>query len=320
LFKKKEKKNMYLVIAEPSAEEIKKELQSDFPEVSMVAVAKEDKIRPYVDKMEILITIFRISDEILKQAIDLKWIQVMTSGVNYILSRPSLRKEVVITSARGIHGPQMSEMAFLLMLALNRNFSKVIRNQDKRVWERWPTKLLYGKKVGILGVGVIGEEIARKCKAFGMMVFGIDIVKRKIDAVYHFYGPEDLLQVAKEVDYLILTAPSTPETVKMIGARVFSSMKSTAFLINIARGELVDEEALIHALETDKIAGAALDTFTTEPLPKEHPLWGAKNVIITPHVGGMSDIYNAQVMPIIKENLRRFLQGERRNLINYIER
>jgi phosphoglycerate dehydrogenase-like enzyme len=97
-------------------------------------------------------------------------------------------------------------------------------------------------------------------------------------------------------------------------------MKSTAFLINIARGELVDEEALMHALETDKIAGAALDTFTTEPLPKEHPLWGTKNVIITPHVGGMSDIYNAQVMPIIKENLRRFLQGERRNLINYIER
>jgi D-2-hydroxyacid dehydrogenase (NADP+) len=311
---------MYLVIAEPSAEKIKKELQSDFPEVPMVAVAKEEEIRSYVDKMEILITIFRISDEILKQAIHLKWIQVMTSGVNYILSRPSLRKEVIITSARGIHGPQMSEMAFLLMLALNRNFPKVIRNQDQRVWERWPTKLLYGKKVGILGVGVIGEEIARKCKAFGMRVFGIDIIKRKIDAVDHFYGPEDLLQVAKEVDYLILTAPSTPETVKMIGARVFYSMKSTAFLINIARGELVDEEALIHALETDRIAGAALDTFTTEPLPKEHPLWGAKNVIITPHVGGMSDIYNAQVMPILKENLHRFLQGERRNLINYIER
>jgi len=311
---------MYLVIAEPSAEEIKKELQSHFPEVAMVAVAKEEEIRPYVDKMEILITIFRISDEILKQAIHLKWIQVMTSGVNYILSRPSLRREVIITSARGIHGPQMSEMAFLLMLALNRKFSQVIRNQDQRVWERWPTKLLSGKKVGILGVGVIGEEIARKCKAFGMMVFGMDIVKRKIDAVDHFHGPEDLLEVAKEVDYLILAAPSTPETVKMIGPGVFNSMKPTAFLINIARGELVDEEALIHALETDKIAGAALDTFTTEPLPKEHPLWGTKNLIITPHVGGMSDIYNVQVMPIIKENLRRFLQGERRNLINYIER
>ena len=311
---------MDLVIAEPSAEEIKKELQVDFPEVTMVAVAREEEIRPYVDKMQILVTLFRISDDILKQAIHLKWIQVMTSGVNYILNRPSLRKEIIITSARGIHGPQMSEMAFLLMLALNRNFPQFIRNQDKRVWERWPTRLLLGKNVGILGVGVIGEEIARKCKAFGMKVFGIDIVKREIDAVDYFYGPEDLLQVAKEVDYLILVAPSTPETVKIIGAKVLSSMKPTAFLINIARGELVDEEALIHALETGKIAGAALDTFATEPLPKEHPLWEAKNLIITPHVGGMSDIYNAQVMPIIKENLRRFLRGERRALVNYIER
>jgi D-2-hydroxyacid dehydrogenase (NADP+) len=311
---------MYLVIAEPSAEEIKKELQVDFPEVTMVAVAREEEIRSHVDKMQILITLFRVSDDILKLAIHLKWIQVMTSGVNYILNRPSLRKEIIITSARGIHGPQMSEMAFLLMLALNRNFPRFIRNQDKRVWERWPTKLLLGKNVGILGVGVIGEEIARKCKAFGMKVYGIDIVKREIDAVDYFYGPENLFQVAKEVDYLILVAPSTPETVKMIGAKILSSMKPTAFLINIARGELVDEEALIHALETGEIAGAALDTFATEPLPKEHPLWEAKNLIITPHVGGMSDIYNAQVMPIIKENLRRFLRGERRNLINYIER
>jgi D-2-hydroxyacid dehydrogenase (NADP+) len=97
-------------------------------------------------------------------------------------------------------------------------------------------------------------------------------------------------------------------------------MKPTAYLINIGRGRTVDEDALIRALEEHWIAGAGLDTFATEPLPKEHPLWKAKNLIITPHVGGMSDIYNAQVMPIIKENLRRFLQGERRNLINYIER
>jgi len=311
---------MYLLIADPSAEDYKKDLEPKFPEVSLHAVAREEEIRHHVDKMEILVTIYRISDELLKQATHLKWIQATTSGVNYIINRPSLRKEVIVTSARGIHGPQMSEMAFLLMLALNRDFSQVIRNQNRRVWERWPTKLLFQKKVGILGIGVIGEEIARKCKAFGMTVLGIDIVKRKVDVVDTFYGPEDLLRVAKEVDYLILVAPSTPETNKIIGAKVLSSMKSTAFLINIARGELVDEEALLHALETEKIAGAALDVFSTEPLPKDHPLWGMKNLIITPHVGGMSDIYKDQVMPIIEENLRRFLRGERWNLVNYIER
>lgn len=311
---------MYVLVAEPEAEDYKKDLEAKFPGVPIHAVTTQEDIRYHVDTMEILVTIFRVADELLKQAVNLKWIQVMTSGVNYILSRPSLRKDIIITSGRGIHGPQMSEMAFLLMLALNRNFPQFVRNQDQRHWEKWPAKLLYRKKVGILGVGVIGEEIAKKCKVFGMTVFGLDIVRRNIDSVDFFYGPEDLPQVAGEVDYLIIVAPSTPETEKIVGTKVLASMKPTAFLINIARGEIVDEQALIQALETGKIAGAALDALSIEPLPKDHPLWGAKNLIITPHVGGISDIYREQMMPIIEENLRRFLRGERRNLINYIER
>jgi len=309
---------MHLLILNQSAENYKKALAPKFPELSIHAVAKEEEIGNFIEKMDILLTI-RISDKLIKKASKLKWIQALTTGVDYIINLPSLRKGVLITSARGIHGPQMSEMALLLMLALNRNFPQIIRNQDQRVWERWSGKLLYQKKVGILGVGVIGEEIARKCKAFGMTVFGIDIVKRKVDVVDYFSGPEELLQVIQEVDYFIIVAPNTPQTQKLVGAKVFSSMKSTAFLISIGRGEIVDEEALIHALKTGQIAGAALDTFWTEPLPKDHPLWEMKNVIITPHVGGQSDIYVEQVLPIFEENLRRFLQGETRNLINFVE-
>jgi D-2-hydroxyacid dehydrogenase (NADP+) len=311
---------MYLLIADPDAVQYKRDLEARFPEIPFHAVTTEEEIRNHVEKMEILVTIFRVSDELLKQAVNLKWVQVLGTGVNYIINRPSLRKDIILTSCRGIHGPQMSEMAFLLMLAFNRNFPQITRNQDSRIWERWPAKLLYEKKVGILGLGVIGEEIARKCKAFGMTVFGIDIVRREYNSVDYFYGPEDLPRVAGEVDYLILVAPSTPETEKIVGTEVLERMKSSAFLINIARGELVDEEALMRALEAGKIAGAALDALSVEPLPKEHPLWGMKNVIITPHIGGMSDIYQEQVMPIVAENLRRFLQGERRNLVNYIER
>jgi phosphoglycerate dehydrogenase-like enzyme len=309
---------MHLLILNQSADDYKKALAPKFPELSIHAVAKEEEIGNFIEKMDILLTI-RISDHLIKKASKLKWIQALTTGVDYIINLPSLRKEVLITSARGIHGPQMAEMALLLMLALNRNFPQNIRNQDQRVWERWPGKLLYQKKVGILGVGVIGEEIARKCKAFGMTVFGIDIIKRKVDAVDYFYGPEELLQMIQEVDYFIIVAPNTPQTQKLVGVKVFSSMKPTAFLISIGRGEIVDEEALIHALKTGQIAGAALDTFWKEPLPKDHPLWEMKNVIITPHVGGLSDIYVEQVLPIFEENLRRFLQGERRNLINLVE-
>jgi len=309
---------MNLLILDSLADEYKKILNKKFPGVSIHAAKKEDEIGDFIEKMQILLT-FRISDNLIQKASRLQWIQSMATGVDYIVNLPSLKKKVLVTSTRGIHGPQMSEMAFLLMLALNRNFPQFVRNQDLRVWERWPTKLLNGKKVGILGIGVIGEEIARKSKAFGMTVHGIGKVKRGVDAVDYFYEPKDLLKVLQEVDYFIIVAPLTPQTQEMIGARELSSMKPTAFLINIGRGEIVDEDALIQALNSGKIAGAALDVFCQEPLPKDHPFWKMKNVIVTPHVGGASDIYVEQVLSIFEENLRRFLSGERHNLINLIE-
>jgi len=315
---KKGLRNMNLLILDSLADEYKKILKTKFPEVSIHAAKKEEEIGDFIEKMQVLLT-FRISDDLIKKASRLQWIQSMATGVDYIVNLPSLKKEVLVTSTRGIHASQMSEMAFLLMLALNRNFPKIVRNQDKKAWERWPTKLLNGKKVGILGIGVIGEEIAKKSKAFGMTVHGIDIVKRRVDAVDYFYEPKDLLKVLQEVDYFIIVAPLTPQTQGMIGARELSSMKPTAFLINIGRGEIVDEEALIQNLNSGKIAGAALDAFCKEPLPKSHPFWKMKNVIVTPHVGGASDIYVEQVLSIFEENLRRFLSGERRNLINLIE-
>ncbi len=310
---------MNLLILEQLAEEYKRLLKPKFPEVNVHAAKNEGEIGDFIEKANILLA-FRISDGFLKRATQLQWIQSLATGVDYILNLPSLRKEILLTSTRGIHGPQMSELAFLLMLALNRNFPQNVRNQDQGLWDRWPSKLLYQKKVGIFGIGTIGEEIARKCKAFKMEVYGIDIIKRAVGAVDHFFGPQDILKVAREVDYLILVAPKTPETENIIGKDVLSSMKSTAYLISIARGELVDEDALIDALKSGKIAGAALDAFMQEPLPANHPFWKMKNVIVTPHIGGMSDIYVQQALSIFEENLRRFLKGERETLVNVVKR
>jgi phosphoglycerate dehydrogenase-like enzyme len=310
---------MNLLILDQFAGDLKGALKPKFPEVSIRAVAREEDLGDFVSETDVILTI-RISDVWIRKASKLQWIQVRTAGVDPILNLPSLKKEVLVTSTRGIHGPQMSEMAILLMLALSRDFPRVLRNQDQRVWERWPGKLLYRKKVGILGVGAVGGEIARKCKAFGMTVFGIARRKRKMDAVDYSYGPEDLLRVLQEVDYFIIAVPRTPQTQNMIGTDALSSMKSTAFLINIGRGEIVDEEALVYALKTGKIAGAALDTFWTEPLPENHPLWELKKVIITPHVGGLCDRSTEQVLSIFEENLRRFLRGDRESMINLVQR
>lgn len=311
---------MDLLILNQFADYYKSKLEPQFPELSIHAVAEEEEVGDLMEETDILMTI-KITDETMKKASRLQWIQAMTTGVDFFLKLPSLRRDVIMTSTRGIHGPQMSEMAILLMLALNRNFPQIVRNQDQRIWNRWPTKLLYQKKVGILGLGVSGREIARKCKTFHMTVYGINRTKREVEFVDHFFHPDGLLEVIREVDYFVIVVPSTPETRKMVGAEAIAAMKPTAFLINVGRGDVVDEEALIHALKTGKIAGAALDVFACDPDPlaKESPLWGMKNVIITPRVSGMSDIYPDQILPIVEKNLRRFLKGERRDLINFIE-
>jgi phosphoglycerate dehydrogenase-like enzyme len=214
----------------------------------------------------------------------------------------------------------MSELAIMLMIALNRKFPQFVRNQDRRAWEPWPSTLLFQKKIAILGVGVIGEAIARRCKAFEMTVIGLDPVQRKIDAVDHFHGMDHLHEVMAEADYVVSVAPSTPDNQKMLNAAAFARMKPTAFFLNLGRGETVDEEALFQTLKERKIAGAALDVFRQEPLPPDHPFWQLDNLIITPHVGGRSDIYVKQAVKVFQVNLRRFLQGERRDLINFIER
>jgi D-2-hydroxyacid dehydrogenase (NADP+) len=311
---------MDLLILDQFADYYKSKLEPQFPQVSIHAVSEEEEIGDLIEEIDILMTI-KITDESMKRASKLQWIQAMTVGVDFFLKLSSLRRDVIMTSTRGIHGPQMSEMAILLMLALNRNFPQIVRNQDQRIWERWPTKLLYQKKVGILGLGVSGQEIARKCKVFNMTVYGINRTKREIEFVDHFFHLDGLLEVTREVDYFIIVIPSTPETRHMVNAEALSSMKPTAFLVNIGRGDVVDEKALIHVLETGKIAGAALDVFAEDPKPlaEDSPLWAMKNVIVTPRVGGMTDIYPDQILPIFEENLRRFLKGERRDLINFIE-
>jgi phosphoglycerate dehydrogenase-like enzyme len=309
---------MNVLILDSLAEEYRKGLEPEFPDLVIRACKTENEVGDFIEKTRILLT-FNISDELIRKAVTLEWIQALGTGVDSILGLSSRPKSVLLTSTRGIHGPQMSELAILLMLALTRRFPETVRNQDKAVWDRWPSELLWQKKAGILGLGAVGEEIARKCKAFGMTVYGVNRSKKQVDAVDRFFGLDGLLIVAREVDFFIVVVPLTPETRGMVGAEVISAMKPSAFLLNLARGPVVDEQALIYALESRTIAGAALDVFNEEPLPQNHPFWKMKNVIVTPHIGGTSPFYAGQVLPIFKENLRRYLRGERHTLINRVD-
>jgi D-2-hydroxyacid dehydrogenase (NADP+) len=307
----------HLLILDSQGEEYRKALEAEFPDLVIRACRTESEAEDFIEKAKILLT-YRISDEFIRRAGSLEWIQSLATGVDSILSLPSLPKGMLVTSTRGIHGPQMSELAMLLMLALTRRFPDTIRNQDKAMWKRWPGELLLSKRVGILGLGEVGKEIARKCKAFGMSVDGVNRSKKDVPGVDRCFGLDDLLTVARDTDYLIIVVALTPETRGMVGTEVLSAMKPAAFLLNLARGPVVDEAALIRALDSGKIAGAALDVFNEEPLPQGHPFWNMKNVIITPHMGGTSTSYVKQVLSIFRENLRHYLRGEREKLINRV--
>jgi D-2-hydroxyacid dehydrogenase (NADP+) len=237
------------------------------------------------------------------------WIQALTTGTDLLEACPALRPDVTITAARGFHGPQMSELAFLFMLALSRNFAGLLANQRERRWLRTPQRLIADKTVVVVGIGRIAEELARRCKIFGMRVLGVSAGRTEVAGFDAVHPRQHLGALASEADFLIVLVPASRETRHIVDAAVIAAMKPDAVLINLARGDVVDESALVDALHNRRIAGAGLDVFQTEPLPPDHPFWGLDNVLVTPHIGGMSDIYVDQVMPLVLENLDAYLAG-----------
>jgi D-2-hydroxyacid dehydrogenase (NADP+) len=292
-----------------------------FPQLTIDVVDHYSKAAPFMPTADVLLTFGpMLKDEVFRDAPKLKWIQALGTGVDGVIDQPSLRPEVVISNIRGIHGAPVSEAALLGMLALSRRLPDSVRYQDKRSWTRWPPKLIDRKTVGIYGVGLIAEALAPRCKALGMTVVGFTSTKRELPGFDRMHLRSELLEVAKELDYLVLLVPYSDETRHIIDARVFAAMKPTSYLINLARGGIVDEDALMQALEGSQIAGAALDVFQEEPLPADHPLWTTKNVIITPHLGGFCDVYAERALPTIAHNMDCFLRGDIDSMTNLVRK
>lgn len=288
-----------------------------FPELEIQTVGSREEACAAIADADFLLTFgAMMRDEVFHGAKSLKWVHALGTGVDGITDSPSLDTNVVVSSTRGIHGVPMSEMTIMLMLTLSRDFPRTIHAQDGASWERWPARLLNKKTVGILGIGLIAEQFAPLCKAFGMTVIGISRTAREIAGIDRFASRDDLAQVAGELDYMVVLVPYTPETHNMVDARVFAAMKPDAYLVNVARGGVVDEDALVDALNTGEIAGAALDTFVEEPLPPDNPLWKTPNTIITPHLGGFCDVYVENALPQFETNLRHFLDGQTDRMIN----
>ena len=292
-----------------------------FPQLTINVVGHHNDVGPYIADTDILLCFSPpMADHVVRDAPRLKWIQALGTGVDNIIDLPSLGKEVLVTNVRGIHGAPVSEATIAYMLSLARDLPRASVAHDKGQWERWPAALLAGKTVGILGVGLIAEYLAPICKALHTTVVGISGSPREAKGFDRMAHRDDFVKVVPELDFLVALAPLTAETRGIVGAKVFAAMKPTAYLVNVARGGVVDEPALIAALEAGKIAGAALDVFAQEPLPASSPLWRTKNVTIFSHLGGYSQGYEDRAMPTIAGNMAKFLSGDLKSMINIVRK
>ncbi|MDM8102661.1 MULTISPECIES: D-2-hydroxyacid dehydrogenase [Oceanobacillus] len=270
-----------------------------------------------------------LSDDILKQAEilvnwrkdkestylesnQLKWVQSWSAGVDSLNLDKIVEKNIQLTSANGVHSYPISETIFAYILGFTRLIHTYVRQQQEKVWHH--AKLrgeIHNKTMAVLGTGKIGQETAKIAKAFGMKVLGVRHSGKAAENVDEMYQPHQLDKVLPQSDYVVVTLPLKEDTHRLIGAEQFKQMKNDAFFVNIGRGSIVDEKALIEALENNEIAGAGLDVFEKEPLEASNPLWEMENVILTPHTAGATEFYNQRVIEdIFIPNLKNYLDGK----------
>ena len=309
-----------LTLPEPVRMQYFNHIRKTFPQVKLDMVDHHSKVDPYIGTTDVLITFgAQMAGHVFEKARDLKWVQALGTGVDGITDQPALKKDVLVTNMHGLHGGPVSEAALMGMLALARDLPRSARFQRAHKWERFPAKLLKDKTVGIFGIGAIALELAPKCKAFGMKVVGISGAKRQVTGFDAMFARDELERAVRDLDFLVLLTPYTPETKDIVDAKIFAAMKPSTYLVNLARVGIVDEQALVDALKAKKLAGAALDVFATEPLPADSPLWDMDNVIVTQHQGGFFDSYPRFAIPVVEENLRKFLAGDAKSMINIVQ-
>lgn len=260
---------------------------------------------------EIMILFGRIDKNLLKTCLNLKWLFSLSAGVDNLPFKELIEMGVTVTNTRGIHGKQISEHVMGMILSFNRNLLQSRKFQLQKKWEQFvPVDELNGKTLCVIGAGSIGREIARKARAFDMRTIGIKRHQETLEYFDNVWGRDKLHEALGQADFVVLITPLTEKSYHLMGMEEFKSMKKNGIFINVSRGDTVDENALIEALQKGMIAGAGLDVFHIEPLPPESPFWEMENVLITPHNAGISPNYIEKTFKIFRESLLLFRQGK----------
>ncbi len=257
-------------------------------------------------------------EAVTRQMPDLRWLHTNSAGVDHVLFPALIASDVVVTNAAGAHAIPISESVMGMMLAIVKRFPDHWRNQTQARWERYRKDELYGKTLTIIGTGHIARELARRARFFGMATIGVTAAPREEPAFDRLVGYDSLLDALAAADFVVIAAPLSPDRIGLIGRDALAAMRPTAWLINIARGALVDEQALLDTLRANRIAGAYLDVFAQEPLPSRHPFWKLPNVLIVPHNTGFTWQSRGRGLDLFIDNLRRWLDGA--PLVNVVDK
>jgi phosphoglycerate dehydrogenase-like enzyme len=241
----------------------------------------------------------------------LRWAQALTAGVEGWLALPDLPADLTLTSARGTHRESMPENILGALFHITKPYAAIVEDQKQSLWRQRVATPLNGKTLGILGLGAIGQEVARLATALGMRVIGTKRRPTPLPGLAEVFPAERTADVLAQADFVLLLLPATPETDNFINSERLGQMKPGAWLLNFGRGHLIKDDDLIAAVQAKTIAGAVLDVFRQEPLPREHKFWTTDGILVLPHIGGPHPQRDSIVAKLFVENLRRFLDGQK---------
>ncbi len=283
-----------------------------------ISTCRRKETEYYIGHADVLVTWGQHHIEnALPKAQKLKWIHSLSAGVDELLCPALVDSDIILTNSRGIHGIPMAEHVLAMMLSFTRSLRETFANQGKRLWHAASYEEIYDKTLAIVGLGSVGREIAKRAKNMGMRVLASKRTLTQELFIDKLYTPDQLPHMLSLSDFVVVSVPLTGETQSLFNAKTFAMMKQSAYFINVSRGAVVDEAALLAALQNGTIRGAALDVFCQEPLPAESPLYGAPNLIITPHISSISPYYMMRALKLFTENLNKFYyKSEMLNIVD----
>jgi phosphoglycerate dehydrogenase-like enzyme len=306
--------NKLLVLVRDSVRAEIREVLGSFklPNLEIIVPDSEVEIKSHLSEANIILGVPSIAKNFVNQAPKLVWLQSTFAGIDALI-KDDLRKDYLLTNVREVYGTIMAEYVFAYILMFHKDILGNLKSQTEKIWDQKPYKSLEGISIGILGTGSIGQEIAKVAKSFGMKTIGYNTDGKKAKYFDITYSQNQLAEFLQNSQYVISVLPDTNATKHLINKVALENMRKDALLISVGRGATIDQEALIEALENQRIKAAVLDVFETEPLPADSKLWSLPNAFITPHVSGF--YVSKKIFEIFAENYKLFISGQKLNYL-----